>query len=145
MIEVRLPNDFEDNILALSYREALPTRMNLEDAVPIDLDLAQWEQRITLAVPSGVEPAWLGENLPEPQVSKNGAEDIYTWSIINTPAYEGVPLSGEGRWLIFSLRKGIQYSLSDAARWPTPRYSSSAGSVPLRPDRSRRGSVSWST
>jgi len=143
MIEVRLPNDFEDNILVLSYREVLPTRMNLEDAVPVDLDLAQWEQRITLAVPSGVEPAWLGENLPEPQVSKNGAEDIYTWSIINTPAYEGASLSPEkGRWLIFSLRKGIQYSLSDAASLansldtpPPPRVAS----LLKDPDRSRRG------
>ena len=94
-------------------------------------------------MPSGVEPAWLGENLPEPQVSKNGAEDIYTWSIINTPAYEGASLSPEkGRWLIFSLRKGIQYSLSDAASLansldtpPPPRVAS----LLKDPDRSRRG------
>jgi len=143
VIEVRFPNDFEDNILALSYREVLPTRMNLEDAVPIDLDLAQWEQRITLTVPGGVEPAWLGENLPEPQVSKNGAEDVYTWSIINTPAYEGASLSpGEGRWLLFSLRKGIQFSLSDAATLadsldtPPP---SRVASLLKDPDRSKRG------
>ncbi len=143
MIEVRLPNDFEDNILVLSYREVLPTRMNLEDAVPVDLDLAQWEQRITLAVPSGVEPAWLGENLPAPQVSRDGVEDVYTWSIINTPAYEGASLSpGKGRWLIFSLRKGIQYSLSDAASLadsldtpPPPRVAT----LLKDPDRSRRG------
>ncbi|MGB4209306.1 MAG: hypothetical protein WBJ42_04125 [Thermovirgaceae bacterium] len=143
MIEVRLPNDFEGNILALSYREALPTRMNLEDAVPIDLDLAQWEQKITLAVPSGVEPAWLGEDLPEPHVSRDGAEDVYSWSIINTPAYEGASLSpGKGRWLVFSLRKGIQYSLSDVAVLaasrdapPPPRVAS----LLKDPDRSRRG------
>ena len=51
VIEVRFPNSFEGNILALSYREVFPTRMNLEDAVPIDLDLAQWEQRISLELP----------------------------------------------------------------------------------------------
>jgi len=73
MIEVRLPNNFEGNILALSYRQVFPTRMNLEDAVPIDLDLPQWEQRITLTVPSGAEPVWLSENLPDPQVSRGGA------------------------------------------------------------------------
>jgi len=115
MIEVRLPNNFEGNILALSYRQVFPTRMNLEDAVPIDLDLPQWEQRISLTVPSGAEPVWLSEKLPDPQVNRGGAEDIYTWSVINTPAFEDSSLSPDrGRWILFSLRKGLRYSLSEA-------------------------------
>ena len=143
VIEVRFPNSFEGNILALSYREVFPTRMNLEDAVPIDLDLAQWEQRITLELPSGAEPAWQGENLPDPQVSRSGVEDTYTWSIINTPVLEESSLSPEkGRWLIFSLRKGLQYSLgavSELAASLEATPPSRVASFMNDPDRSRRG------
>lgn len=143
IIEVRCPNSFEGGILALSYREVFPTRMNLEDAVPIDLGLAQWEQRITLELPSGAEPTWQGENLPEPQVSKTGAEDTYTWSIINTPALDDSSLSPEkGRWLIFSLRKGLQYSLAAVSALSSSVETdppSRVASFMNDPDRSRRG------
>ena len=116
MIEVRLPNSFEGNILALSYRQVFPTSMNIEDALPVDLDLAQWEQRFTLTVPSGTIPEWAGEGIPDPQVNAGGAEDTYSWSIINTPVGDRGTLSPtSGRWLFFSLKKGLRYALADAA------------------------------
>lgn len=115
-IEVRLPNNFEGNILALSYRQVFPTRMNIEDAIPVDIELAQWEQRFTLTVPSGTVPEWAGEGIPDPQVRSGAAEDTFTWSIINTPGVSRGTLSPvSGRWLLFSLKKGLRFALADAA------------------------------
>jgi len=115
LIAVRLPNSFEGGILVLCYRQVFPTRMNIEDSVLIDLDLPQWEQRISLNVPSGTVPEWEGEGIPDPDLKKGGAQDIYTWSIINTgPRPEGVIAQDPVRALVFSLQKGLRYSISAA-------------------------------
>ncbi|MDO9507828.1 MAG: hypothetical protein Q7I97_00570 [Thermovirgaceae bacterium] len=116
LVEVRLPNNFEGNILALSYRQVFPTRMNIEDAVLLDLDLPQWEQRISVTVPSGTVPEWHGEGIPDPEFKKGTAQDIYTWSIVNTPALlKGVIAPESVRALVLSLKKGLRYALADAA------------------------------
>ncbi len=121
LVEVRLPNNFEGNILGLSYRQVFPTRMNIEDAVMLDLDLPQWEQRISVTLPSGTVPEWNGEGIPEPEFVKGNAEDTYTWSIVNTPALRsGVIARDAGRALVLSLKKGLRFALSDAAAMADP-------------------------
>ncbi|HRV70453.1 MAG TPA: hypothetical protein P5541_00345 [Thermovirgaceae bacterium] len=115
LIEVRVPNSLDGNIFVLSYRQVFPTRMNIEDSVLVDLDIPQWEQRITLKVPSGTLPEWSGEGIPDPQVEKGSSTDSYSWSIVNTLARENGTLSAEpGRVLVLSLRKGLRYSLAEA-------------------------------
>lgn len=115
LIEVRLPNSFEGNILVLSYRQVFPTLLNIEDAVTLDLDLPQWEQRISVVVPFGAAPEWQGEGIPDPELKKGKAQDTYTWSIINTSArVNGVISPNPVRTLVFSLQKGLRYSLADA-------------------------------
>jgi len=117
LIEVRLPNSFEGNVLALSYRQVFPTRVNIEDAITLDLDLPQWEQRISVTVPLGAAPEWQGEGIPDPELQKGKAEDTYTWSIINTPArQEGVLAPDPVRTIVLSLQKGLRYSIKDAAK-----------------------------
>ncbi|GAB6280626.1 MAG: hypothetical protein STSR0007_07120 [Thermovirga sp.] len=115
LIDVRLPNSFYGNILVLSYRQVFPTRVNIEDAVTLDLDLPQWEQRISIAVPSGAVPEWQGGGIPDPEMEKGNAQDIYTWNIMNTPARpRGVIASDPVRTFVFSLQKGLRYSITDA-------------------------------
>ncbi|HDQ93122.1 MAG TPA: hypothetical protein ENN89_03275, partial [Synergistetes bacterium] len=93
LVEVRVPNSLDGNVLALSYRQVFPTRMNIEDSVSLDLDIPQWEQRVTLQVPSGTLPEWSGEGIPDPQMKKGSSTDIYSWSIVNTLAKEKNSLS----------------------------------------------------
>lgn len=115
LIEVRLPNSFEGNVLALSYRQVFPTRVNIEDAVTLDLDLPQWEQRISVTVPLGTAPEWQGEGIPDPELEKGSAQDTYTWSIINTPARKlEVVAPDPVRTLVFSLQKGLRFAVADA-------------------------------
>ncbi|MEA3507760.1 MAG: hypothetical protein U9R40_02415 [Synergistota bacterium] len=115
LVEVRLPNDMEGNIAVLSYRQVFPGEMNLDDAVFMGLDIPMWEQRVKVVVPARVGLVWRGRGVPDPEVVRGAAMDWYTWTLLNTPAESEHSVLAEGRpVLIFSLRKGLRYALSEA-------------------------------
>ncbi len=106
-VEVRFPPLRDEQILVLAVSETFPRRFGVDDLVWISEELPQWEQRITVNVPSGSELAILGGETPSMQETRTGRQ--YRFNIVNTPACQRISLLGDTRkYIAFGMRKGTE-------------------------------------
>ena len=107
LVEVRFPPLREEQILVLSVSETFPRHFGVDDLVWISDELPQWEQRITVNVPSGSELAILGGDTPAIEETRTGRQ--YRFNIVNTPAVPRLSLLGDTRkFIAFGMRKGTE-------------------------------------
>lgn len=113
-VEVRLPPDTADLVLALGVRETLPRRYNVDDRIWTNLDLPLWESDVVVDVPGGADFAWTASDRLEPSKTTERGRDRYSWRLVNRSAWRGGGLVDEGRpSLAFSLRRGLRSSLEE--------------------------------
>lgn len=114
VVEVRLPPETADLVLALQVSQTFPRRYNVDDRVWANLDLPLWESEIAVDVPQGAAFAWSTTDAPEPARTTERGRDRYVWRLVNRNAWLGGGLVDEGRpSLAFSLRQGPRSSLEE--------------------------------
>ncbi|WP_286934809.1 MULTISPECIES: hypothetical protein [Aminobacterium] len=97
----------DEMILALSYKVLSPGKVGVDGYIKTGLDLPQWEQRISVDVPSGANLAWISSEGIEPSVEKVGGRDQYKWLVVNHPTWSGRSLlSSFEPFIAFSLQQG---------------------------------------
>lgn len=107
-MEVLFPDLQDEFIIVLSLREVLPKRFAVEDFLWVNEELPQWEQKITVDVPGGMELVIASSDVAEAKKEK-GIRDRYFWHIVNSPAWTGRTLKNDARsYLSFSTRKGTE-------------------------------------
>jgi hypothetical protein len=117
--EVNVPPLDIPNVLVISYQKEYPGRWNVDDAIPIGLDLPQWRIEIAVSLPHGSSLTWITPK--DRQVSHRlvqGVEDTYTWEFINQFP-EGINALEEGNdnFLVFSMRSGWLNAIKPLEDW----------------------------
>ena len=106
--EIDIPPLDVPHVLSLCYRKECPDKWNVDDVVPIDLNLPQWRVVVTVSVPHNSSLSWAfgGNAKAEPKLTR-GVEDTYLWEFINRPALDGFDLmDDEANCIAFSMRSG---------------------------------------
>jgi hypothetical protein len=116
-VTVRVPPLDGNYVLAIAYRRTFPKRYNVDDVLWTVLDLPQWEQRVNVEVPSGMQLFW-SSSAGEPKLERDGVADHYVWQILNQPPWvgKGILAQREGV-LAFSLREGAINALQPMMDW----------------------------
>lgn len=114
LIEVRLPPETGDLVLALDFHQTFPKRCNVDDRLWTNLDLPLWESEIVVDVPQGADFTWASTEGFSPSKETERGRDRYVWRLVNRSPWEGGGLVDEERpALTFSLRKGLRSSLEE--------------------------------
>lgn len=113
-VELRLPPETADLVLALEFREILPRRYNVDDRLWTNADLPLWEGEIAVDVPEAAGFVWTSSEGLSPSKTTEKGRDSYAWRLVNRPAWKGGGLVADGRpSLAFSLRRGLRSSLEE--------------------------------
>jgi len=117
--EIDVPPLDVPHVLSICYKKECPGKWNVDDVVPIDLDLPQWRVLVTVSVPHNSSLTWAlgGDNQVEPKLTI-GAEDSYSWEFINRPALAGFDLKDDGgSYIAFSMRNGWLNAIKPLEDW----------------------------
>lgn len=97
-----------DEVLwVLSYRITSPRKLGVDGYVKTGISLPQWEQKITVDVPSGSSFTWLSSENEAPSLEKKMGRDRYEWHIVNRPVWRDTSLlSSFEPFIAFSLQQG---------------------------------------
>jgi len=70
------------HVFSLCYLKEFPGRWNVDDVVPIDLDLPQWRTIVSVSVPHDSSLVWATtkNNHMAPGLVQ-GVEDTYLWEL----------------------------------------------------------------
>jgi len=105
--KLRFPVLQDEFIIHLSTRQLIPSGCRINDMVHTGLDVPAWEQLVRVKVPGGSDLYYTSEGIDDPVKKDFDGSDVYEWSIVGVPAWEGNSLLKENRpSLVFSLRRG---------------------------------------
>ena len=118
-LEIDVPPMDIPHVFSLCYLEEYPGRWNVDDVVPVDLDLPQWRAIVSVSVPHGSSLIWTttkGSHLAPSLVQ--GVEDTYLWEFVNRFPASKFSLEIENSNLLsFSMRSGWLNAIKPLEDW----------------------------
>jgi hypothetical protein len=108
-VEVLFPDIREEFIIVLLVKEVFPKRFALEDFLWVNEEIPQWELRVTVDVPGGLELQTASTGAGDVRTEKAGLGRRFSWRVINSPGWDGRTLKSDARdFISFSTRKGTE-------------------------------------
>lgn len=118
-LEIDVPPMNIPHVFSLCYLKEFPGRWNVDDVVPIDLDLPQWRTIVSVSVPHDSSLVWATtkNNHMAPGLVQ-GVEDTYLWEFVNRfPASEFALEVENSNLLSFSMRNGWLNAIKPLEDW----------------------------
>lgn len=110
---VSIPDGAVGRVVVIAFREVNPGKYGVDGVVPMAGAMPRWEQNLTVEADAGQELFWIGRDVNDPLLSKDGETTRYKWTVMNQQPWHGEGFVVYRRpYVAFGTKKGAENALA---------------------------------